>query len=58
MGIIVPTGRDACVAALNTWLLDDPRGYKRRFEVPIGSEYAGPEATGAAFWANHLDNAR
>jgi hypothetical protein len=46
------------VAALNTLLLDDPRGYKRRFEVPIGSEYAGPEATGAAFWANHLDNAR
>ncbi len=58
MGIILPMGRATCVADLNTWLLDDPRGYKRRFEVPAGSEYAGPEATGAAFWASHLDNAR
>lgn len=58
MGIILAMGRIPCVAALNTWLLDDPRGYKRRFEVPARSEYAGPEATGDAFWANHLDNAR
>ena len=58
MGVIAPWGKDKCVASLNKWLLDDPSGYKRRFEVPAGSEYAGPEATGAAFWDTHLDNAR
>ena len=58
MGIIAPIGRATCVAELNTWLLDDPRGYKRRHEVPAGPEFAGPQATGAAFWDNHLDNAR
>ena len=58
MGVIAQWGRAKCVTDLNTWLLDDPRGYKRRFEVTAGSEYAGPEATGAAFWDTHLDNAR
>ncbi len=58
MGIIIQTGRATCVTDLNTWLLDDPRGYKRRFEVAAGTEFTGPEATGAAFWQSHLDNAR
>lgn len=62
MGIIDPMGRQACVDSLNFWILDHGQGYRRRWEVSAESEikavFKGPEDTGAAYWDDHLDNAR